>query len=96
MAKSYWVAVNDSTAVGTEINAPVDARVAGDGGVGECVLVLIVVDPNPGKSGIVGAIDAPNAKHLCTAVQRRVFVERSRLAEADRAGRLYAHNLKNE
>src|SRR5580765_75704 len=83
---AYRVSVNDSAAVGTEIYATVNARIAGDGGVGECVLVAIVVDPDPGPSGIVRAIDAPHAPYLGTAVERRVFVERSGLAEADGAG----------
>ncbi len=70
-----WISVDDSAAICTEIDAAVDSRIAGDGAVGECVLVLIVVDSHPGKSGIVGAVDAPNPKHLGTAIERWVFVE---------------------
>jgi hypothetical protein len=38
-----WSAVDDSTTIGAKVNACVDARVARDGGIGECVLVLIVM-----------------------------------------------------
>src|ERR1017187_7341209 len=67
VSKGCRISIDDSAAVRAEIDAAVDARIAGDGGVGECVLVLIVVDPQPGKSGIVGAVDSPDTKHFGTA-----------------------------
>src|SRR3974390_1558875 len=56
--------------------------------------MAIVVDASPGKSGIGGGINAPHAPNLCTAVQRRVLVEWSGLAESDRAGRLNVPQLE--
>src|ERR1700676_48974 len=83
-----WIPVDDPTAVRAEVNASVDARITGDSGIGERVLVPIVVDAVPAQSGIVGSIDSPNPRNLRAAVQRRIFVERRGLAETNRAGRV--------
>src|SRR5271165_4502447 len=88
-----WTRPKASAAVGAKIHSPVDARVASDGAVGLRVLVPAIVDPRPGESGIVGAIDTPDTVHLSAAVERRVPVPRRRLAEADGAGRVDAPQL---
>src|SRR5438105_1346844 len=86
MTGACRISVNNSTPIRAKVNASVDAWIAGDRGIGECVLMLIVVDPVPAGSGIVGSINSPDARHLGAAVKGRIFVERRGLAEANRAG----------
>jgi hypothetical protein len=93
MSEAFWIAVDDPTAVSTEVDPPIDARVAGNGGIGLGVLVAVIIDSCPGISVIVGAIDAPRSGDLGAAVERGVFVERRRFAETNRARRIYARHL---
>src|SRR5882757_8561667 len=52
------VAADDAAAVGGQVYPTVDARIAGDGGAGPGVLVLVVVDAYPLAAGVVRAEDA--------------------------------------
>src|SRR6202011_3855535 len=76
------VAVHDASAVGADVDAAVDSRVAGDCLADVAVLVLVVVDTRPGGAAVVGAEDSLHATDLRDGIERRIGLTGGGLAEA--------------
>src|SRR5262245_56690382 len=76
------VADDDAATVRGHVDAPVHARVAGDGLTREAELMRIVVDALPGRAPVIRLEDAAHAVDLRAAEQRELGLARRRLAEA--------------
>jgi hypothetical protein len=79
------LAVDDPAPARPHVDAAVDAGVAGDDGA-EAVLVLVVVDADPGGAGVVRAEKADHVADLADEVEGRVRLAGGGLAEAEAVG----------
>src|SRR6185295_15012759 len=81
---SLTVAVDDSAAVGAEINAAEDPRITSDSRVtGAAPLVLVVIDAHPSLTGINRTKDATHTRDLGHRVKREVRLPRRSLSKTD-------------
>jgi hypothetical protein len=72
----------DAPAAGAHVDPAVHARVADDD-TAEAELVSIVVDPHPGDTGVVRAVEACHVFDLAHEIQGRILLALGRLAKAD-------------
>ena len=97
--KTLWahinVAIDDATSIGREVYAAVYSGIAGDGGAGRAVLVLIVViDANPSHAAVVGTVNSRNPLDVRATIQRHVLLLRRGHAKADIVGSGDLGNLR--
>ncbi|PYC79737.1 hypothetical protein C7C46_13715 [Streptomyces tateyamensis] len=92
--RSGQVAVHHAAAVAAEVDTAVHVGVAGDDGDdGPAVLVLVVVDPDPGRAGVGGAEQPGHALDRPAEVEGLVAGARRRPAEAEAARLVHPGDL---
>jgi hypothetical protein len=73
---------DNSTSVGTEIDAPIDSRISRHALTGHGILVLVVIDPDPGGTGVIRPKNSSDSADYSADEQCWVGIARGLHAEA--------------